>query len=184
MIRWHDLELCCNFLDPNKEWLNVGFQSALRDMQIIYICIVCLQHIQEWLYSWAVCQCRQGYVWVCGEEVGDWTQPYRVLRGLSALSREPPDDNRRKSGKGCRQGKLRKPHLFWAWVPSVCEMRWWNAGWETKFFWHSPELGSLLYSLYKISLAQACFPLAVFKTNGRPWRPKIGLDQLNLTLGK
>ena len=34
------------------------------------------------------------------------------------------------------------------------------AGWETKNFWHSPELGSLLYSLYKIPLAQACFPLA------------------------
>ena len=33
-------------------------------------------------------------------------------------------------------------------------------GWETKFFWHSPKLGSVLYSLYKISLAQACFPLA------------------------
>ena len=27
---------------------------------------------------------------------------------------------------------------------------------------------------------------AVFKTNGRPvaWRPKFGLDQFNLTLGK
>ena len=34
------------------------------------------------------------------------------------------------------------------------------AGWETKKFWHSPELGSFLYSLYKIPLAQACFPLA------------------------
>ena len=34
------------------------------------------------------------------------------------------------------------------------------AGWETKIFWHSPEMGSLLYSLYKIPLAQACFPLA------------------------
>ena len=34
-----------------------------------------------------------------------------------------------------------------------------SAGWETKKFWHSPELGSLLYSLYKIPLAQACFPL-------------------------
>ena len=33
-------------------------------------------------------------------------------------------------------------------------------GWETKIFWHSPKLGSLLYSLYKIPLAQACFPLA------------------------
>ena len=33
------------------------------------------------------------------------------------------------------------------------------AGWETKIFWYSPELGSLLYSLYKIPLAQACFPL-------------------------
>ena len=33
------------------------------------------------------------------------------------------------------------------------------AGWETKIFWHSPELGSLLYSLYKIPLAQACFAL-------------------------
>ena len=32
-------------------------------------------------------------------------------------------------------------------------------GWKTKKFWHSPELGSLLYSLYKIPLAQACFPL-------------------------
>ena len=29
-----------------------------------------------------------------------------------------------------------------------------------KNFWHSHELGSLLYSLYKIPLAQACFPLA------------------------
>ena len=35
-----------------------------------------------------------------------------------------------------------------------------RAGWETKIFWHSPKLGSLLYSLYKIPLAQACFPLA------------------------
>ena len=34
------------------------------------------------------------------------------------------------------------------------------SGWETKFFWHSPELGSLLYSLYKIPLGQICFPLA------------------------
>ena len=25
-----------------------------------------------------------------------------------------------------------------------------NTGWETKNFWHSPKLGSLLYSLYKI----------------------------------
>ena len=33
-------------------------------------------------------------------------------------------------------------------------------GWETKILWHSPDLGSLLYSLYKIPLAQACFPLA------------------------
>ena len=33
------------------------------------------------------------------------------------------------------------------------------SGWETKNFWHSPELDSLLYSLYKIPLAQACFPL-------------------------
>ena len=33
-------------------------------------------------------------------------------------------------------------------------------GWESKMFWHSPELGSLLYSLYKIPLAQACFPLS------------------------
>ena len=35
-----------------------------------------------------------------------------------------------------------------------------TSGWETKNFWHSPELGSLLYSRYKIPLAQACFPLA------------------------
>ena len=35
-----------------------------------------------------------------------------------------------------------------------------NAGWETKNFGYSPELGSLLYSLYKIPLTQACFPLA------------------------
>ena len=34
------------------------------------------------------------------------------------------------------------------------------SGWETKIFWYSPKLGSLLYSLYKIPLAQACFPLA------------------------
>ena len=32
-------------------------------------------------------------------------------------------------------------------------------GWETKFFRHSPELGSVSYSLYKIPLAQACFTL-------------------------
>ena len=41
-------------------------------------------------------------------------------------------------------------------------------GWETKLFWHSPELGSLLYSLYKIPLAQACIPLA------RPIFTRIG----------
>ena len=35
-----------------------------------------------------------------------------------------------------------------------------NAGWQTKNFWHLPELGSLLYSLYKIPLVQSCFPLA------------------------
>ena len=35
-----------------------------------------------------------------------------------------------------------------------------RAGCETKIFWHSPELGSFLYTLYKIPLAQACFPLA------------------------
>ena len=34
-----------------------------------------------------------------------------------------------------------------------------NAGWETKSFWRSPEMGSLLYSLYKIPLTQSCFPL-------------------------
>ena len=33
-------------------------------------------------------------------------------------------------------------------------------GLETKIFWYSPKLGSLLYSLDKIPLAQACFPLA------------------------
>ena len=33
-------------------------------------------------------------------------------------------------------------------------------GWETKTLWLSPKLGSLLYNLpvYKIPLAQACFP--------------------------
>ena len=35
-----------------------------------------------------------------------------------------------------------------------------KAAWETKMFWHSPEMGSVLYSLYKIPLAQACFPLS------------------------
>ena len=35
-----------------------------------------------------------------------------------------------------------------------------SLGWETKYFRYSPELGSLLYILYKIPLAQACFPLA------------------------
>ena len=35
-----------------------------------------------------------------------------------------------------------------------------TSGWKTKNFWHLPGLGSLLYSLYKIPLAQACFPLA------------------------
>ena len=34
-----------------------------------------------------------------------------------------------------------------------------STGWETKIFWHSPKLCSLLYSLHKIPLAQACFPL-------------------------
>ena len=34
------------------------------------------------------------------------------------------------------------------------------ADWETRICWHSLELGSLLYSLYKIPLTQACFPLA------------------------
>ena len=34
------------------------------------------------------------------------------------------------------------------------------AGWETKIFLDSSEPGSFLYSLYKIPLAQACFPLA------------------------
>ena len=33
-------------------------------------------------------------------------------------------------------------------------------GWESRIFWHSPKLDSILYSLYKIPLAQACFPLA------------------------
>ena len=35
-----------------------------------------------------------------------------------------------------------------------------DAGWKTKILWHSTELGSLSYSLYKIPLVQACFPLA------------------------
>ena len=35
-----------------------------------------------------------------------------------------------------------------------------NSDWETKIFWHSPKLGSILNSLYKIPLAQACFTLA------------------------
>ena len=33
-------------------------------------------------------------------------------------------------------------------------------GWETKICGHSPELGSIFYSLYKIPLVQACFTLA------------------------
>ena len=43
------------------------------------------------------------------------------------------------------------------WIPhtKACD-----ADWETEIFWYSPELSSLLYSLYKIPLAQACFPLA------------------------
>ena len=36
----------------------------------------------------------------------------------------------------------------------------WSAGWEAQIFWHSPTLGSLLYGVYKIPLAQASFPLA------------------------
>ena len=40
----------------------------------------------------------------------------------------------------------------------------WNqtlaTGWEVKILSHLPKLGSLLYSLYKTPLAQACFPLA------------------------
>ena len=52
-------------------------------------------------------------------------------------------------------------------------------GWETKVFWHSPELGSLLYSQYKIPLAQACFPL------GRPnfhshWRALVSQPVVTL----
>ena len=35
-----------------------------------------------------------------------------------------------------------------------------TAGLVTKIFWHLPELGSVLYSIYKIPLAQACFSLA------------------------
>ena len=31
------------------------------------------------------------------------------------------------------------------------------AGWETKIFWHSPKLGSLLYSLYKNSTCLGLF---------------------------
>ena len=35
-----------------------------------------------------------------------------------------------------------------------------TTGWETKIFRDLHELGSLLYSLYKIPLAQACFQVA------------------------
>ena len=47
-------------------------------------------------------------------------------------------------------------------------MQWWFykilSGWITKTFWHSPELDSLLYSLYKILLTQAFFhsPYRIF----------------------
>ena len=58
------------------------------------------------------------------------------------------------------------PWLNWVW-PQPCDVKstmqmpshLFKTGWETKIFRHSPELGSLLYSLYKIPLAQACFPL-------------------------
>ena len=58
------------------------------------------------------------------------------------------------------------PINFWAFIGPgidfglILLISYMITGWETKIFWHSPELGSLLNSLYKIPLAQACFPLA------------------------
>ena len=42
---------------------------------------------------------------------------------------------------------------------------------KLKFFWHSPELGSLLYMyiLYKIPLTQACFALVSQPDIPRLW---------------
>ena len=53
-----------------------------------------------------------------------------------------------------RHGRLRADSWFANFVTMSLQ-----AG-QQKFFWHLPELGSLLYSLYKIPLTQACFPLA------------------------
>ena len=51
------------------------------------------------------------------------------------------------------------------------------AGWETKIIWYSPELGSPLYSLYKIPLAQACFPLARPNFHSH-WRALVSQPEL------
>ena len=56
-------------------------------------------------------------------------------------------------------------HFLWN-FPQVNATR---PGWETKICWYLPELGSLLYSLYKIPLAQACFPLALSNFHSH-WR--------------
>ena len=54
---------------------------------------------------------------------------------------------------------FKKMHLKMS-SQNVCHLVSASTGWETIIFWHLPKLGSLLYSLYKIPFAQACFPLA------------------------
>ena len=46
-------------------------------------------------------------------------------------------------------------------------------GWKTKIFWHSPDPSSLLYSLYKIPLDQACFPITRPNFHSHLTRTKI-----------
>ena len=62
------------------------------------------------------------------------------------------------------------------------------SGWETKQFWHLPELGGLLHtiSLYKIPLAQACFPLARpnFHSHWRVIVSQPGYKKFNIILMK
>ena len=67
-----------------------------------------------------------------------------------------PDLSCQKLGGGTRLINVSSSFSSWYTV---------KAGWETKKFWHSPKLGCVLYNLYKIPLAQACYTLA------RPYFP-------------
>ena len=180
MIRWHDLELCCNFLDPNKEWLNVGFQSALRDMQIIYIYVL-------YVYSTYKNGCTaELYASVdkatCEFVVRKLVTEHNHIVSSEVYQRYPENRQMTTEEKAVRVADRA------SWENLICfgheSPVYAKCGGETqagklKFFGTHPN-----WAVSYIACTKFHLPRPVFHSQCRPWRPKIGLDQLNLTLGK